>query len=100
VLQDVTRSETVASLDATVDDKGRLESVPVKLFLQQGGYKFSAGDVLKIGATYDNPTGKLLHEGAMGIAVGYFAPADEAKMAALRRETPPSHDMSGMSHHH
>jgi hypothetical protein len=100
VLQDASRNETVASLDAKVDEKGRLESVPVKLFVQQGGYKFSAGDVLKISATYDNPTGKLLHEGAMGIAVGYFAPADEAKMAALRRETPPSHDMSGMSHHH
>jgi hypothetical protein len=72
----------------------------VKLFLQQGGYKFSAGDVLKISATYDNPTGKLLHEGAMGIAVGYFAPADDAKMAALRRKAPMARDMAGMSHDH
>jgi hypothetical protein len=91
VLQDLTRKETVATLDAKVDEKGRLESVPVKLFVQEGGYKFSAGDVLKTSATYDNPTDKLLHEGAMGIAVGYFVPTDDSKMAALRRKTPPMH---------
>jgi hypothetical protein len=100
VLQDVSRKETVATLDAKVDEKGMLESMPVKLFVQEGGYKFSAGDVLKTSATYDNPTGKLLRDGAMGIAVGYFAPNDDAKMAALRRKTPPMHEMAGMSHDH
>jgi hypothetical protein len=100
VLQDVSRKESVATLDAKVDEKGLLESVPVKLFLDQGGYKFSVGDVLKISATYDNPTGKLLHEGAMGIAVGYFVPAADSMMAVLRRKTPPAHNMAGMSHDH
>src|SRR5256884_4070063 len=66
VLEDLTRKETVARLDAKVNEKGLLESVPVQLFVQQGGYKFSAGDILKTSATYDNPTGKLLHDGAMG----------------------------------
>jgi len=98
VLEDVSRKETVATLDARVNEKGLLESVPVKLFLGQGGYKFSAGDVLKTSATYDNPTGKLLRDGAMGIAVGYFVPTEDAKMAALRREPHPEHDMAGMSH--
>jgi hypothetical protein len=100
VLQDESRKETVATLDAKVNEKGLLESVPVKLFVQQGGYKFSAGDVLKISATYENLTGKLLREGAMGIAVGYFVPTDDAKMAALRRKTSPAHDMAHMSHDH
>jgi hypothetical protein len=98
VLQDASRKETVATLDAKADAQGHLESVPVKLFVQEGGYKFAAGDVLKISATYDNPTGKLLRDGAMGIAVGYFVAADDAKMAALRRNSKPSHDMAGMSH--
>lgn len=98
VLQDTTRKETVATLDAKGDAQGHLEAVPVKLFVQEGGYKFAAGDVLKISATYENPTGKLLRDGAMGIAVGYFVAADEAKMAALRRKTPHAHDMAGMSH--
>src|SRR5947208_9558694 len=85
VLEDVSRKETVATLDAKADAQGHLESVPVKLFVQDGGYKFATGDVLKISATYDNPTGKLLRNGAMGIAVGYFVATDDTKMAALRR---------------
>lgn len=98
VLQDVSRKETVATLDAQSDPQGHLESVPVKFFVQEGGYKFAAGDVLKVSAKYDNPTGKLLHDGAMGIAVGYFVAAEDTKMAALRRNSKPAHDMAGMTH--
>jgi hypothetical protein len=36
----------------------------------------------------------------MAIAVGYFAAADDAKMAALRRNSKMSHGMPGMSHDH
>jgi hypothetical protein len=36
----------------------------------------------------------------MGIAVGYFAAADDAQMATLRRNLKMSHDMPGMSHDH
>ncbi len=100
VLQDVSRKETVATLDAKVDEKGRLEAVPVKFFLQEGGYKLSSNDVLKTSATYENPTGKLLRDGAMGIAVGYFVPSDDKAMAALRRKSKPSHEMAGMTHEH
>src|SRR6266576_2108314 len=100
VLQDISRKETVATLDAQVNEKGQLESVPVKLFVQEGGFKFSAGDVLKTSATYDNPTGKLLHNGAMGIAVGYFVPTDDSKMPALRRKIVHIHEMAGKSHDH
>src|SRR5438046_4787460 len=85
VLQDVSRRETVATLDATSDAEGHLESVPVKLFVQESGYKFANGDVLKISATYDNPTGKLLRDGAMVIAVGYFAAGDDTKLATTRQ---------------
>lgn len=98
VLTDVTRKETVATLDAKVDDRGQLISMPTVLFLDQGGYRFSAGDVLKISAAYDNKTGKLLRDGAMGIVVGYFVPDDDSRMAALRRK--PSHTMAAMSHDH
>jgi len=100
VLQDISRKETIATLDSKVDAQGHLESIPVKTFFQEGGYKFAAGDVLKVSATYENPTGKFLHDGAMGIAVGYFVAADDAKMGALRRKGTPSHSMAGMSHDH
>jgi hypothetical protein len=86
VLEDATRKETVAALDAKTDERGELQSMPVVTFFDRGGYKFAAGDELKITATYDNTTGKLLHDGAMGIVVGYFAPTDDSVMAGLRRE--------------
>lgn len=99
ILEDATRKETVAALDAQVDDQGHLQWMPVKTFYAAGGYKFSSGDVLKISATYDNTTGKLLRDGAMGIVVGYFVPANDFVMAALRRKSKPaSREMAGMSH--
>jgi hypothetical protein len=99
VLENATRKETVATLDATVDEHGQLLSMPVVTFFDKGGYKFASGDTLKITATYENPTGKLLRDGAMGIVVGYFAPADDAQMTSLRRKAAP-HEMAGMTHDH
>ena len=97
VLEDATRKENVATLGAKVDDHGELLSMPTVLFLDRGGYKFASGDVLKVSATYDNTTGKLLRDGAMGIVVGYFVPADDSAMAALRRKSA-ARKMAGMSH--
>jgi len=54
-----------------------------------GGYKLAAGDQLKMTATYDNTTGKVLRDGAMGIVVGYFVPAEDGPVAALRRGAVP-----------
>jgi len=101
VLEDATRKETVATLNAKLDEKGQLLSMPVVTFFDRGGYKFSAGDLLRITATYDNTTGKPLPSGAMGIVVGYFLPADDSAMSGLRRKPKPaarqvaaaSHDM-------
>jgi hypothetical protein len=90
VLQDATRKDTVVTLDAKTDAKGELLSMPVVTFLDRGGYKFAAGDQLRITAIYDNTSGKYLHDGAMGIVVGYFAPDDDAAMAALRRKPKPA----------
>ena len=90
VLEDATRKETVATLDAKLDEKGQLLSMPVVTFFDRGGYKFSAGDLLRITATYDNTTGKPLPSGAMGIVVGYFLPADDSVMSALRRKPKPA----------
>jgi hypothetical protein len=90
VLEDATRKETVATLDAKLDEKGQLLSIPVVTFFDRGGYRFAAGDQLRITATYDNTTGKPLPSGAMGIVVGYFLPADDSAMSALRRKPKPA----------
>jgi len=85
VLQNETRKEEVAALDAKLDPSGRILSMPVKTFFDRGGYRVDRGEKFRITATYDNPTGKMLREGAMGIVVGYFVPDDDALLEALRR---------------
>ena len=86
ILQDATRNDTVVTLEAKTDDKGQLLSMPVVTFFDRGGYKFAAGDQLRITATYDNTTGQALRQGAMGIVVGYFVPTNDSAMSALRRK--------------
>src|SRR5712664_1631723 len=100
-LEDATRKEKVVTLDAKLDEKGQLLSIPVVTFFDRGGYKFAAGDQLKITATYDNITGKPLPSGAMGIVVGYFLPADDSAMSALRRRPKPAaRQVAAASHDH
>jgi len=71
----------------------------VVIFFQDGGYQLAAGDKLTVTSTYNNPTGKLLRDGAMGIVVGYFVPQDAAALNALRHSAKPaSHDMSHHDH--
>jgi hypothetical protein len=85
VLTNLTRKQTVASLPAKLDANGHMLSMPIVLFMSQGGYKVAKGDHMQITATYQNPTGHLLREGAMGIVVGYFLPADPQQFDNLHR---------------
>jgi len=105
VLEDATRKETLATLKAHTDAKGQLLDMPVVTFYAKGGEKLSAGDQLKITARYNNTSAKLLRQGAMGIVVGYFTPADDHVLDSLRHapKTPAHHvhdmkDMLGVSH--
>jgi hypothetical protein len=100
-LEDSTAKDPVAVLPAKTDAQGHLISIPVVTFFQTGGYHFAAGDNLTITATYNNPTGKLLRAGAMGIVVGYFVPEDPTALDNLRNPAKSAeHNMSQMSHDH
>jgi len=87
LLRDAAARREIARLDAAVDQRGWLISMPIKTFLETGGYALKRGDRLQVTASYDNSTGKTIPEGAMGIVVGYFLPDAESSsaMAALRR---------------
>jgi hypothetical protein len=91
VLEDVTQKATVATLPARLDGHGHMVSMPIVLFMDRGGYRVAKGDRMKITARYDNPTRQTLRDGAMGIVVGYFLPADEQELSRLHRPsvTPP-----------
>jgi len=77
-------NKQVAVLPAKVDDQGHLLNIPVVTFFQTGGYRIASGNKFTVTATYNNPTGKLLRDGAMGIVVGYFVPQDPTALHSLR----------------
>lgn len=83
-----TRNEAMATLASTLDEAGRILAMPIVTFLERGGYRLTRGETVRVAATYDNRTGKPLPDGAMGIAVGYFLPDNDAEMAAHRRASP------------
>lgn len=79
----------LAHLVPQTDEAGRILSMPIVPFLMTGGYALEAGDVLRVTARYENPTGEEIPEGAMGIVVGYFLPEEDAEMARFERERSP-----------
>jgi len=85
VLKDATTQQTIATLAANLDRSGQILSMPIKLFTHTGGFPLHRGDVLTVTDAYNNPTGKPIPAGAMGIVVGYFLPDDPAAFASLRR---------------
>ena len=84
-----TRNEPLATLASTLDAAGRILAMPIVTFLERGGYRLNRGETVRVTATYDNRTGKALPDGAMGIAVGYFLPDNDAEMLAHRRTSLP-----------
>ncbi|MBI3403904.1 MAG: hypothetical protein HY046_00405, partial [Acidobacteria bacterium] len=89
-LVNASRKETVAALDSKLDAKGLIQSMPIVTFADRGGYPLKAGEKITVTARYDNRTGKPLPDGAMGIVVGYFLPADDTQMAAYARPAAPA----------
>lgn len=81
-LQNVTRDENIARLAPQVDTEGRIRSMPIVTFLEQGGYRLNRGETLRVTSAYNNRAGKPLPDGAMGIVVGYFLPDNDAEMTA------------------
>lgn len=84
VLKNAQTDETIATLKASVDPRGRILSMPVELFADRGGVQVNSGDVIEVTDAYNNPTGKLVVDGAMGIIVGYFLPDQESQLTVLR----------------
>jgi hypothetical protein len=89
VLKDEAYDKPIATLDAKQDADGHLLSMPIVTFVErpEHGYPLTAGDKITVTSVYDNPTGQELPEGAMGIVVGYFLPADDRPLQALQRAT-------------
>lgn len=89
VLEDLETGRTVLRLRARVDREGELTGVERKLFGVRGdGLALHAGRRYRVTATYDNRTGEAIPNGAMGIMIGLFAPADLRKWPTVDAQNP------------
>ncbi len=88
-LEEVESGKTIIRLEAKTDSAGLLLGMPRKYYGVRGdGLKLTAGRKYRVRAEYDNPTGKMIPNGAMGLLAGAFVPDDYAKWPALNPDDP------------
>ncbi len=89
VLEDLDKGRTVVRLRARTDRQGTLQAVERKLYGVRGdGLVLHAGRRYRLTAAYDNQTGRMIPNGAMGILIGLFVPDDLGKWPPVDRDNP------------
>lgn len=73
-LEDVSTGEVLYEVSPVVAEDGSIEDVPVQLFMSARGIgkKVYPDRVYRISAEYDNPTGQVIEQDAMGAVAGAF----------------------------
>lgn len=88
-LEDVQSGKTIILLKAETNAQGILQKMPRKYYGVRGdGLKLVAGRTYRIRADYNNPTGRMIPNGAMGLLAGAFVPDDYAQWPALDPNDP------------
>jgi len=88
-LEDMTTGKVVAQVQSTRDKDGKVSGVSRSLPGVRGaGIALKGGRTYRIVAVYDNPTGHLLHNGAMAHITGIFAPDNPADWPAIDESDP------------
>lgn len=88
-LEDAESGKVLLDLPARTDSLGKLKGVPTRLMGIKGdGLRLKANRRYRVRADYDNPTGMVLKQGAMGLIVGAFVPDDPSKWPALDPNDP------------
>lgn len=83
-LEDAESGRVLATVNATRTSDGKVSKVGRKLFGVRGeGLRLRAGHRYRVIGEYDNPTGEMIHNGAMAHMVGLFAPADLKQWPAI-----------------
>jgi len=89
-LTDVTTGELLWQAAPQLDARGQVTAVPVGRLYKWNriGAPVVADHVYRVTVEYDNPTGRVLPEGGMGVIGGLFAPDEpEQWPAAARADT-------------
>jgi hypothetical protein len=81
--------QPIARLEPRLDTQGHILSMPPVDFQAKGGYKIARGERFRVTVLYQNTTGRILPDAALGVAVGYFLPDDAKAMLAFKRPAKP-----------
>jgi len=88
-LEDAANGKELAKVTASRDEKGNILKVSRSLpGIKGAGIKLKANHPYRVIAYYDNPTGALIKNGAMGHIAGLFAPDDMSKWPAIDLSNP------------
>lgn len=88
-LEDIARRQSVFTLEAVTDTAGRMQRIPLSVPGVIGsGRLLEAGRHYRLTVVYDNPTGEVIPEGAMGEMALLFAPDDPGLALQVDRTQP------------
>lgn len=87
-LEDVTERKVVWEARPILDEKGNVAGMPVKKFFWRLGLPIHADHVYRLTAIYNNSTGAMIPDGAMGALGGVFIPARRARWPKVDRSHP------------
>ncbi|HEU4799326.1 MAG TPA: hypothetical protein VFS94_01715 [Gemmatimonadales bacterium] len=88
-LEDIEKQHAVFSLEAVTDSAGRMQHIPLSAPGVVGrGRLLEAGRRYRLTAVYDNPTGAVIPEGAMGEMALLFAPDNPDLALQVDRSQP------------
>jgi hypothetical protein len=88
-LEEVATGRVLVRLVPSRDAQGHVSEVPQKLFGVNGaGRRLKGGIRYRLVSVYDNPTGELIPDGAMGEMGVAFVPEDLGQWPKLNRDDP------------
>jgi len=87
-LDDVTEGRRIWATAPVTDSTGTPVDMPVKKFWWQLGLPIHPDHTYRLTAVYDNPTGHMIADGAMGALGGVILPDDKTQWPAVNRSDP------------
>jgi hypothetical protein len=85
-LEDATSGRVLWEGRPETDESGEVVGMPTRQFVWRLGLPVRAGRTYRLTAVYENPTGQMIADGAMGALGGVFLPADPWPAANPRHE--------------
>lgn len=86
--RDVTEGRDLWVAQPSRDSAGEVLAVPTTKFLWRGGVTLDPDHEYRLTAVYENPTGHVIPDGAMGTLGGVFLPARGARWPDVARSDP------------